>query len=90
VVPGTRYFSPGTRYLELGTAQRLHELMLLNQHGEQQYLEGGYVRRVPGGSQVAVCSGEEFVQDELVLPAQGAAEAGQGGLFFLEKLGGGG
>jgi hypothetical protein len=80
---------PGTWHLEPGTSQSHHSLVLLDQHGEQQRLERRDVRGVAGGGEVTVGEGEEFVKDELVFAAQGPAEAGQRGLFFLEKLCGG-
>jgi hypothetical protein len=65
-------------------------LVLLQEHGEQEGLEGEGVGGVGGGGQVLVGGGEEVIQGELVAAAQGAAEAAEGLLLEQEGLGDGG
>ena len=65
-------------------------LVFLEQHAEQDGLEGQGMRGVSHSGQVLAGRGEEIVQHELVAAAQGAAKFGKGCFLFEECLGDGG
>ena len=63
--------------------------MLFQQHREQEHLERQGVTGIRGRSQVLAGRGEQAIQRDLVTPAQGAPEAGEGLLLLQEVLGDG-
>ncbi|MBM3122559.1 MAG: DUF2461 domain-containing protein, partial [Chloroflexi bacterium] len=64
-------------------------LVLLDQHGQQQRFEGQQVRGIGGGGQVMAGGGQQVVEGELILAAQGAAEAAERFLLGEKGVGNG-
>ena len=71
-------------------AQALQLAGLLEQHGQQDGLEGQGVVGLADGGRVLAGGGEEGVEGALVLAAQGAAKLGERGLLVENDLVGGG
>jgi hypothetical protein len=68
-------------------AKAQHLFVFFKQHGQQEDLKGQDMGGVGSSGKMLVGGCEQVVEDQLVAPAQGAPEAGEGFLFAKEDLG---